>query len=311
MVGDASWLTAMLIYLPRHVLLVPALMLAVMLRSRRRLALGYGIVSCAVILPFAGFHVALPSSAARGTAVRVLSYNVWYGYGDNQAIQREIEDAAADIVLVQALSPGMETYLDWLFQQGGWHTHSNVEFYLASKYPILQVVEAPVPDPRLRPPYTRYTLDTTIGRLDVFNVHLLSPRAALASLRGSKRHLLSRMPGNPRAEIVVNSEVRANQTRDLGEAVARAEHAAIVAGDLNLPEQSAVFDRYLGELHDGFAEVGVGLGYTYPANIAVPWMRIDRILCSDALAFVNFAVGGGSGSDHHAIRADIARRESD
>jgi endonuclease/exonuclease/phosphatase family metal-dependent hydrolase len=308
-VGERWWLSAMLTFLPRHVLLVPAVVLAAALwPSGKRLALAYAIVAGAVILAFAGLHISRPVRAPGVPAVRVLSYNVWYDNSTPGILEREIADASPDVVLVQALGPGPTRFLDERFKRAGWHTHADVEFYLASKYPIVEVVEIPRPNMKTRPPFIRYTLDSPIGTIDVFNVHLLSPRAALAAFKGSIRDLGLGRSGNPRAEILANVERRSRQASELADAIRRAAHPVIVAGDTNLPEQSRIFRESFGGLRDGFVDAGFGFGYTYPANRWMPWMRIDRIMCSDEFAIEAFSIGAGRMLDHFAVSAAIARR---
>ena len=80
----------------------------------------------------------------------------------------------------------------------------------------------------------------------------------------------------------------------------------IIAGDTNLPEHSHVFDTWLGRYQDGFAAVGSGLGYTFPAHHLLPWLRIDRILANRKLRFLDFRVGERGGSDHAPVSARIA-----
>jgi hypothetical protein len=80
----------------------------------------------------------------------------------------------------------------------------------------------------------------------------------------------------------------------------------MIVGDGNLPLQSPVRSRFLGDFHDGFAEAGLGFGYSYPAKL--PFMRIDMLLSNDELAFKRVEVGRGRASDHLCVFGDVVRR---
>jgi endonuclease/exonuclease/phosphatase family metal-dependent hydrolase len=79
----------------------------------------------------------------------------------------------------------------------------------------------------------------------------------------------------------------------------------IIAGDTNLPQLSATLRNFEG-FQDGFAEAGVGFGYTFPTRR--PWMRLDRIYASQQLRFLSFRIGSDAASDHLCVVADIEAR---
>jgi endonuclease/exonuclease/phosphatase family metal-dependent hydrolase len=153
-------------------------------------------------------------------------------------------------------------------------------------------------------------------------VHPISPRDGLNTLRGEglRRELTSgRLFTGARREVLVNNTgLRALQIADVAEVAGKETRPVVIAGDTNLPVLSPVFARNLGGYQDGFVKAGGGFGYTFPASH--PWMRIDRILASDALHFTSFEVGcsdrdtsadgssGSSGStvsDHDCVVAEL------
>jgi endonuclease/exonuclease/phosphatase family metal-dependent hydrolase len=81
----------------------------------------------------------------------------------------------------------------------------------------------------------------------------------------------------------------------------------VIGGDTNLPGLSVVLGEYLSGFRDGFSQAGWGFGYTYPTDKWRPWMRIDRILASNALRFTGFEVGQSKVSDHRCVVADLQR----
>ncbi len=98
-----------------------------------------------------------------------------------------------------------------------------------------------------------------------------------------------------------NSAIRAEQVRRLTADAEARVHPVILAGDSNLPSDSALFRHYLARFEDGFAHHGVGLGYTFPAHRRFRWLRIDRVLAGRGAKILDFAVGDRTGSDHRPV----------
>jgi endonuclease/exonuclease/phosphatase family metal-dependent hydrolase len=112
--------------------------------------------------------------------------------------------------------------------------------------------------------------------------------------------------GDAGPSILANARLRALQAEAIAGAAALNSEPVVIAGDTNLPDLSPVFSRHLSRFQDGFVKAGAGFGYTYP-NDRRPWMRIDRILATDALRFVKFEVGTSAASDHLCVVADLQR----
>ena len=101
-----------------------------------------------------------------------------------------------------------------------------------------------------------------------------------------------------------NTQERLDQVRALAADAAKSSDPVLIAGDTNLPGLSWAFSHWLGEFSDGFAEVGRGFGYSYPAQRMV-WMRIDRILAGPRFRFLDAATISPRVSDHLAVAADL------
>jgi vancomycin resistance protein VanJ len=114
------------------------------------------------------------------------------------------------------------------------------------------------------------------------------------------------MPPDAIAAMKRNAEIRASQVRALGAAAAQCAHRVVIAGDTNLPTLDPLLDEYLHGYRDGFAQAGIGFGYTFPTHRLVPWLRLDRVLTGPGLRVVRFYVGDGGASDHAPVSADIA-----
>ena len=304
-IGERWWVSVVALYLPRFALLAPLLALAPLAtkRTHRRLFAATAAGAVVLVVAIAGPHVSLPARRGSGPSMRVFSYNVWYGRRGMDAIEREVDRASADVVVFQALSRPVAEHFGARFGDT-MHTHATGEFFLASRFPIVET------GPATSPAFLRYTLATPLGPIDLFAVHPLSPRPGLNELRHqSKRRLLTEGPSAEAArELDGNTALREQEIAELDRATAAAENPVVIAGDTNLPELSAIYRRHLSRFRDGFADVGNGFGYTFPANVAAPWMRIDRILSGGELRFTSFHVGGRGGSDHCPVWADLERR---
>jgi hypothetical protein len=197
-------------------------------------------------------------------------------------------------------------FLDGTFAD--YHTHGYGEYFIASRFPILATEESP----GQHPAFLRATIDSPLGPLDVFTTHPLSPRKGFEAVRGDGlREGLANgrvLRGEGAERVVKNTDVRARQLAELAAAAAASTHMVIIAGDTNLPALSPLYRETLGRFQDGFAEVGRGFGYTFPAHRGVAWLRIDRILAGPELRFVRFQVGRRKASDHFAVWADLERR---
>jgi endonuclease/exonuclease/phosphatase family metal-dependent hydrolase len=156
--------------------------------------------------------------------------------------------------------------------------------------------------------FARFTLETSLGAIDFYNVHAVSARSALSHFRMFHQWVPSR---SDRLHASLNTQLREEQIRRLAEAARKSKHPVLIAGDINLPVLSRLERDYLGDFQDAFDKAGNGFGYTFPTigpwvALIGPWMRIDRILAGPELRFLRFFVGGGLGSDHCPVVADVA-----
>lgn len=313
-VGEQWWVTLVAMYLPRAgwALPLPFVVGAILAWERRRLLLLQVVALGLVVFPLMGLHPGLgremPTPA--GPVIRVMSYNVRSQRLQAPGILAQIRQFAPDVVLLQEIqgTPGKPLPKDF----EGWHVRHDGELFVASRFPIRNTF---VPPPLVYDKgktggahYVKYTIETPLGPVDVFNMHLTSPREGLEEVRGNgvREEIKSGrlFAGTASGLISFNALRRRRQAEGVAASAGASPRGVIVAGDSNLPGLSWLFARTLGRFRDGFAEAGRGLGYTYPA--ARGWLRIDRILTNDRLRTVEFRVGDSVASDHHAVCAVIA-----
>jgi vancomycin resistance protein VanJ len=275
----------------------------------KRLLLLQAVSAFLVIFPLMGLCIGWASSPAPGVPrLRIFSHNTDSARGGVDALIREIQAKSPDLVFLQEL-PNFDEVRARLTQRYP-HTDAQGEFVVASKFPI---VEAQVPDrlafydQRRSPRFMRVVIDTSLGRITFFHVHTVSPRGGFYELRGRgfRREIASgRLFTGENADGVRHlAELRELQITTMSRLAAREKGPVVIVGDTNLPGLSPVRRENLARFRDGFAAARTGFGYTFPAKS--PWMRIDLMLSSEQLTFVDFEVGTETVSDHRSISAEL------
>lgn len=311
-IAEQWWLTTLLLYAPHAVLLAPIAALAIttaVVGPRRLLVLQ--VPAAAIVLsPIMGLTLAGPAAATSGAPqLRVLSFNVNGGSGSMLAIAAEVLESRADVVLLQGSNGAVnDTVLRVL---PGFSARASTQFLVASRYPILELREPPEVEASgsdRSPRFIAATLETPLGKIDVYSVHPISPRYPLEDLRG-RGFLVGLRTGEifdvDHDGIADNTALRRAQAKAVAALAAASPNPVLIAGDTNLPRHSRILAETIGRWADGFDAVGRGFGYTFPVGRKRPWMRIDRILASPALRFVEVGFGSNRGSDHRSVWADI------
>jgi len=317
-IGEAWWASTAALYLPYALfgLPLPFVVLATWLKRMRRLAWAQTVSLFLLVFPIMGFVLPWPSFAdGSAPKIRIVSLNVNGGHAGVDKIVDAIAGYSPDVILLQELSTG-EDFAPVL--RARYPTvFTSTQFALATRFPLVRVVEPeklPYYGQLRSPRFIEYVLDTTLGTIPFFNVHPISPREGLNSMRGEGlRHEISsgRLLEGTRAHVLeVNTGLRTAQVEAFAQAASLEAGPVVVAGDTNLPAPSPLLHRTLGEYDDAFRRAGWGFGYTFPTDKKKlpPWMRIDRILARGAVRFVHFEIGRPVVSDHHFIVADLQAR---
>jgi len=309
-----SWFSAVCLYLPRHVFLlpIPCLALALVLAKRRHALWTQGISLAVVLFPLMGLRLPGPPSArtqTKSATLRVLSFNVDSGYAGITPIVNAITRIDADVVAIQEAKGATGELLTALARRYR-YVEEQPYSLLASRFPVIEVPAhekiALAPHPR-SPRFQRHLLELPSGRLAFYNVHPISPRGALNihRFRGAFRAFASGQAINRESisELEYNVQLRRLQLEAVGR-LARAEpYPVVLAGDFNLPALSQVFHANLDSFQDGSSVAGAGFGYTFPERF--PWMRLDRVLASYPLRIVDFDVDCAGLSDHRCVVAEL------
>jgi vancomycin resistance protein VanJ len=302
-VADDWWPATMLLFLGRWPWIVPAillLLLAALLKQKRAalIALAATVVCLFGVMEFV---VGIGRFAGRSdpdSRVRVITYNIG---GDGPAPMQLVTlifDWNPDVLAVQECG---EQAREQLRAIPGYHSDVG-RTCLVSKFPIVSS------DSMKRDNFVaaggaafvkRYRLKGPTGEFDFTNVHLDTPRKAFeAMMRGS---------GGATDTIEYKTEVRELESKLARLLVDRGRGPRLVAGDFNMPTESAIFRRHWGTLTDGFAHAGFGFGYSRLAG----WirLRIDHVLADDGWVVKSARLLPDYGSDHLPVMVDVERRQ--
>jgi endonuclease/exonuclease/phosphatase family metal-dependent hydrolase len=312
LIGERWWVTTIALYLPRigFALPLPLVVSALLVAGSYRLLVTQVVAALVVLFPLMGLQVGGPRTAAPGTQrFRLVTLNTGLGKNGTGEILERIHGAHPDVIVLEevgdhdleALRRGLPGYAFRHLDQ----------FVIASRFPIDEAVMPPPiwSDGEARAAeYAHCRLRTPAGPIRLFAVHPVSPHEAFNQLRGRGlwyELLTGRVLRSASARAMeANTRDRLAQVRALAADAAASADPVVIAGDTNLPGLSWAFAHWLGGLRDGFAEVGRGFGYSYPAQRMV-WMRIDRILAGPRVRFLDVATISPGVSNHLAVAADL------
>lgn len=274
-------------------LFLPAWPVAVVAGISRR----WPLLTATMVVLLAHVTFLLPELLARGPVPRIahdaprfrlFTANVYAGNNDVGGLADEIRASGPDIVFLQEAGPA---FLDALDRTGAMNDLPHRALVsrsdpfaavLASRWALADhdVVEVDG-----RPVLVRATAETEDGPIRLYAVHVIAP------------------VGGTREEW-------ARGTQAVADAVRAEQGPVVVAGDFNATWGNRGFRRLLDAgLTDAAAARGRFLQMTWPADrlLIPPLLRIDHVLTSDGLTVTAIRTGGGRGSDHRPLVADVAR----
>ncbi len=263
----------------------------------RRALVPLALTALAIVGPVMGFQVHLPRFGAAQPLLRVLTCNVEEHAVSVESLARLVVDQRPDVVALQEVRAGAG--YRW---PEGWYVVERNEFILASRWPIAEREHVL----RFRGDYAavRFVLDVAGRQINVFNVHLSTPRPGLQAML-DHRTLVDLQGAERLGENICR---RAIESEHASRWVAGFDGPTVVVGDFNMPAQSAIFRRDWSRFSDAFAAAGWGFGFTKTIKSApVSYgARIDHVLVGPAWRVLRSWVGPDVGSDHLPLWADLA-----
>lgn len=231
--------------------------------------------------------------------VKMVAWNVQGGGPDVVATAQMITRLGPDIAVISECASGMATALTDL---PGLALYRSSDLCLLTTLPVVEWA------PRDPSDFWQMAGSGAIARLVVNvdgtevvvgGVHLETPRGALEAL--AKRAFFS-FPGaatENQAARDVESEVARNWIAPADEI-----RPVIVAGDFNLVVESAIYQRWWGDLANAFNGRGFGLGWT--KQVRLFGVRIDHVLSGNGVRIRDVQVGALMGADHRPLIVELA-----
>ncbi len=298
--ADLWWPSTFFLFAPRWLSALPLLVLvpAALLLRRVSLLVPLGLTAVVIAGPVTGLCLPWRTAlmpAPSGPRIRVLTCNL---HNSKEVDQRRLEDlildSGADVVALQEW-PGAETSA--IAKWPGWHSHAIHGLFLASQFPIRQVVELGADSEGPNGLVSRYDLETPVGVVHFFSLHLASPRDSIYQAI----HDNDKGP----EEVTGNTARRWEQSKFVAQHIGVLQNPVLLAGDFNTPPESAIFRDVWGNYSDAFSTAGWGWGYTFTESKTQ--VRIDHVLTSTGWHCSRCWVGPYIGSPHRPVFAEVFR----
>ena len=246
------------------------------------------------------------------TVLRVFCCNVDGTSFDPAALRALMTEYPPDMVALQEFG-GEEAELfgdrHAELSPGGWHIERAGGLLIASRWPILRRETHQRQDPPSRWPSANSlycVIDTPAGPVGLCNVHFRTARWGLNEVLDRRTLVNPARSGRLREETAyrrAESERAARWLQGLDDSA----NPRIIAGDLNMPVDSAIYRDVWAEYGNAFCQAGFGFGgtkRTVVRNIEYG-LRIDHVLFDSRWRARRAWVGSDIGSDHLPLVVEL------
>ncbi|WP_437911285.1 endonuclease/exonuclease/phosphatase family protein [Sorangium sp. So ce302] len=309
-VGDRWWPGTLFLFGPRQIVAVPLLVIVpAALLVQRRALLPAALASAIVAGPILGFSFSLRalSGDADSPDLRVASFNTGSRAMNIDRLKGFVAETRPDVLALQECSAS-EPELNAAFP--GWSVHVDTGMCLVSRHPLLKVESRDRRDvwnqgghgailryaialPDALRPSSEEPRGTRV--FSFLNLHLETPREAIEALI----HGLWKQAAEHDRVIAL----RVWESELARQWVDEAPYPVVIAGDFNMPVDSAIYRRFWAGFENAFSRAGLGFGATKRTR----WfgVRIDHVLAGPGWTTERAWIGPDLGSDHLPIVADL------
>jgi endonuclease/exonuclease/phosphatase (EEP) superfamily protein YafD len=302
--GDRWWFATVLLYAPRWLYGIPLAALIPAAACANRRSLGPLMLGGLIFLvPIMGLRLPLRQiGAANGPSLRVLTCNVQGGAIAQNALMDLVRAEQADLVALQECSAEVQFEFppEWQVLRKG-------QLLVASRFPLRDVQHSVRAHPHSPwPPVNalRCLVAHPVGDVGLCCVHLQTPRPGLEKVLDRQTAV------NPARSWMLREETeyRLWESEELEAWIADFDGPTIIAGDFNMPVDSAIYRSTWSHWTNAFNTSGFGFGYT--KNSAMRgWSygsRIDHILFDSGFFRCRSCwIAQDVGSDHTPLVADL------
>jgi vancomycin resistance protein VanJ len=298
---DRTWPATLIAFGPRWaaaVPLVPLAFIVVLAVPRRTVQRLIGVLAMtALVLVFGFMDFRLGLGRRSGTPVlRIMTQNVGAGHVTAAALDQFLTAERVDVAALQECP-----FYDYAMARPGWHFYYGGDLCLVSRFPFA-VLDVPDPDNawrRVGHEPMRFEIEAPTARFQLLNVHTATIRGGLEALGA--------LGGRGLPQFVSNRDESMRESRAARQRVMRATEPLVVAGDFNLPVESAVYRANWGDLRNVFSSCGRGFGHTKFTGFF--GIRIDHVLTSEQWTCMDARVlSSPYGGDHAPLVVDLQLR---
>lgn len=222
-----------------------------------------------------------PVVPASGERFRLLTFNVWYRNDDLSRALEFLQQAKADVVILQEVDAAQLPAIAQRLTAYPHHAMTPVRGHalaMFSRWPLrVEHLRLPMGATRI----ARATLDWNGTPLTIVGAHLSWPLG--------KR----------------TAAARAAELQVLAQTVGRETGPVIVAGDFNLTPWSRHYERFTASSKLIDCAIGQGLLSSWPAQLPPLRIRIDLCFASAQWRVRDVAIGPKLGSDHLPVIVDL------
>lgn len=294
---DRHWIGTLIGFGPRWVFALPLPVLVLAALVFRRILL-VPLAACAflVVVPILDLSLGLGGDD-RGEPMRVVTQNLGATMKlTDPRFLRFLEEMRADVVVVQEC---------WRDEKP--ETSPHPDFHLAldntlcvlSRHPIAKVSGRPREDVWERAGAGEigvFELTTPHGPVWVLALQLETAR------EGFEAFLSDKLGGVPKMEQ--NAELRRWESQLATEwAAQHAKSPLLVAGDFNMPVESAIYKASWSHLQNAWSRCGTGFGWTKRTKKI--GARIDHLLYDERWGCADAQLAPDIGSDHRGVVVDL------
>jgi endonuclease/exonuclease/phosphatase (EEP) superfamily protein YafD len=296
-----------MLFAPRWIYALPMVVLVPAAAAARRRLL-WPLLGAAVVIVGPIMGLCLPwksDSAGEGPVVRVLTCNVQGRCLDGAALMEMVDRLKPDVVALQEYRSAID--LSW---PAGWRAHKRSALVVASPHPLRDVAPWLCRHPGRELPTThgiRCVVEKPHCLFTFVNVHLSSPRHGLATVL-DRRTVVA--PSRS-AALVAAIAGRRREAESFAGWVVGSSGPVILAGDFNMPTDSAIYRDVWGGYDNAFSQTGFGFGYTKWSSIhgLIYGLRVDHML-SESMSPRRCWVERDVGSDHRPLAAELVGETS-
>ena len=303
--ADVWWPATLVLFGPRWMCALPLAILVPLAALRhRRLLVPLAIAAVGIVFPILDYRLALPGRAAAAPSdptatpprhIRLMTYNV--GGDPNRAagLDRILAEVAPDILAIQECTG---TDIVAAIPRG--------ELYIVADGGVCLLSRSRIDRAGFQDPASitatggtgamvRYTVHLPAGDVQIVNLHLATVREGLAAVMHERLRGVPALKENIAIRRTISAMARAF--------VDATPQPFLVAGDFNLPTDSAIYRDHWASFTSAFDAAGAGFGVTKETR----WfgVRIDHILFGPGWTCERAFIGPHLTGDHRPVVADL------